>query len=82
MAGWWWFPAKESSAPRLARKQLQGHFRRRSIHPPIQQGCSLAAGGRPFGAELLNRLDVSKYYVIRTIIILNASVEGMESLSS
>jgi hypothetical protein len=77
MAGWCWFPAEESSVPRLARKQPQGHVRRRSIHSPIQQGCSLAAGGgRPFGAELLNRLDVSKYYVIRTIIILDTTVEG------
>src|SRR6267378_1100277 len=76
MAGWCWFPAKESSAPRLARKQPQGHVRQRSIHPPIQQGCSLAAGTCQFGAGLLNRLDVSKYYVIRTIIILNTFVEG------
>src|SRR5260221_5936217 len=76
MAGWCWFPAKDSSAPRLSRKQPQGHVRQRSIHPPIQQGCSLAVGARPFGAELLNRLDVSKYYVIRTIIISNTSVEG------
>jgi hypothetical protein len=50
----------------------------RSI-PPIQKRCSLAASSRPFGAELLNRLDVSKYYVIRTIIILNMSVEGILS---
>lgn len=40
------------------------------------------AGARHLRAESLNRLDVSKYYVIRTVIISNISVEGYESLGS
>jgi hypothetical protein len=44
----------------------------------VPQSRTLFAGGRlgRLGTELLNRLDVSKYYVIRTIIILNGFVEG------
>jgi hypothetical protein len=38
--------------------------------------CAAPNPSRQFAAALLNRLDVSKYYVIRTIIILNISVEG------
>jgi hypothetical protein len=43
--------------------------------PAIEQRRSLLAGSHRLGAELLNRLDVSKYYVIPTIIILDATVE-------
>jgi hypothetical protein len=50
--------------------------------PPIQYRCSLVTGLGHLKDELLNRLDVSKYYVIRTIIISDISVEGYESLSS
>jgi len=38
--------------------------------------------GAPWTGPLRFRLDVSQYYVIRTIIILDASVGGMGSLSS
>ena len=43
--------------------------------PPIQYRCSLVTGLGHLEDELLNRLDVSKYYVIRTIIILDVTVE-------
>ena len=60
-ADWYWFPASLSPAEKLAA----------SVHGAIQRlpASHLAVG-------LLNRLDVSKYYVIPTIIILDATVEG------
>jgi len=76
MAGWCWFPAKQYSAPEGLSRSNRAAVHRRTIPRPIQQGGSLGAGSRPFRAELLNRLDVSKYYVIRTIIISNSDVEG------
>jgi hypothetical protein len=74
MAGWCWFPAKRSSTGEACHKITATPSAAQSV-PAIEQRRSLLAGSHHLGAELLNRLDVSKYYVIPTIIILNATVE-------
>ncbi len=51
-------------------------MRRRTFHPQFSNVVRWWQAPAGSGAELLNRLDVSKYYVIRTIIIVDASVEG------
>jgi hypothetical protein len=57
-------------------KQARRYVRRRTFHPQFSNVVRWWQAPAGSGAELLNRLDVSKYYVIRTIIILDASVEG------
>jgi hypothetical protein len=55
-------------------------------HPPYilrtpSQSPAKGPACPPLTGNLWFRLDVSQYYVIRTIIILDASVGGMGSLS-